>query len=199
MLDMTGVILAGGKSTRMGTDKAFMHIGQVTMIKKIASELGKVFSRILIVSNNPNPFKKHLGLPVVEDLRLGCGPLGGIHAGLFHAATPYVFITACDMPFIDARLIRILAGACTGYDAVVPKIGEYLEPLFAVYGKSCLSTLEKALDSGYYKVVEFIAFLHVNYIDEARLKCVSNLKRVFMNINTPRDLYRANQLEKIPL
>ncbi|SHI81240.1 molybdenum cofactor guanylyltransferase [Desulfofundulus thermosubterraneus] len=188
MTEITGVILAGGKSTRMGMDKAFIPIGQTTMIKKIASELRKVFSRVMVVSNKREFLYQHLGLPVVNDLRSGCGPLGGIHAGLTFADTPYIFVVACDMPFIDARLIPVLVGTCSGYDAVVPRIKECMEPLFAVYSKSCLPSIEQVIDNKNFKLVDLLSRLKVNYIDESRLNLVPDLKRVFININTPRDL-----------
>jgi Molybdopterin-guanine dinucleotide biosynthesis protein A len=127
----SAAVLVGGQSRRMGLNKAFLKIGPGRLIENITAKLKTLFPEVLLAGSDPEPYVS-LGLPVVSDVYRGCGPLAGIHAALTAAANPYVFIMACDLPFVDLDLIAFLVKNAPGYDAVVPRLGAYLEPLCAV-------------------------------------------------------------------
>ncbi|NLJ77476.1 MAG: molybdenum cofactor guanylyltransferase [Peptococcaceae bacterium] len=194
MVDVAGVILAGGKSRRMGTNKAFLTVGKEAMIERIAGELGQVFQEIL-VSGGDGEIGRRLGLRVVPDLMKGLGPLSGIHASLLAAKSPKCLFVPCDMPFLHAELAGIMADLSDGYDVTVPLYGGYLQPLFAIYDKSCLPAVEEALKESRYKVVDIYQQLRVKYVSEAVLGSVADIDTLFFNVNTPLDLEKARIME----
>lgn len=195
MDEVAGVILAGGKSRRMGTDKAFLTVGRDAMIERAALELGKVFKEILI-SGGDEGTGARLGLRVVPDLIKGWGPLSGIHASLLAARSRKCLVVPCDMPFLSAELAKIMVELSRGYDVTVPQHGDYLQPLFAVYDKNCLPAVEEALNNGRHKVVDFYSRVRVKYVSEALLKGAADIDTVFFNVNTPLDLEKARIIEK---
>ncbi|MDD4767896.1 MAG: molybdenum cofactor guanylyltransferase [Desulfotomaculaceae bacterium] len=195
MADVAGVILAGGKSRRMGTDKAFLTVGRDAMIERAAAELGKVFPEILI-SGGDEETGARLGLKVVPDLIKGWGPLSGIHASLKAARSRKCLFVPCDMPFLSAELANIMAGLSDGYDVTVPQHGDYLQPLFAVYDKNCIPAVEEALRDGRHKVVDFYPRVRVKYVSEIILRAAADIDTVFFNVNTPLDLEKARIIEK---
>ncbi len=190
----SAAVLVGGQSRRMGLNKAFLKIGPGRLIENITAKLKTLFPEVLLAGNDPEPYGS-LCLPVVGDIYQGCGPLAGIHAALTAAANPYVFITACDMPFVDLDLVAFLVKNAPGYDVVVPRLGAYLEPLCAVYGKGCLSAIEASLNKGQCKVTAFFPEVAVKYLDQEELSGF-NLDRIFFNLNSPKDLKKAIELGK---
>ncbi|MBP7332811.1 MAG: molybdenum cofactor guanylyltransferase [Firmicutes bacterium] len=195
MADVAGVILAGGKSRRMGTDKALLTVGRDAMIERVAAELGKVFKEILISGGNEETGAR-LGLKVVPDLIKGWGPLSGIHASLLAAQSRKCLLVPCDMPFLSAELARIMAGLSDGYDVTVPQHGDYLQPLFAVYDKNCIRAVEEALRDGRHKVADIYPRVRVKYVSEMILRAAADIDTVFFNVNTPLDLEKARIMEK---
>ncbi len=188
---VSGIILAGGKSARMGAIKALLKVGPHLIIERIAAVLRTQVDELLIVTDRPHDLARY-GDKTVNDIMTGRGPLGGIHAGLFHARCSRALVVACDMPFISARLAALLLREVPGYDVVVPRYRGYPEPLFALYGKSCLAPIERYLLHGYNKITGFYPQVHVRYLEEIEMKAVEpDLERVFFNINTPGDLSRA--------
>ena len=191
----SAAVLVGGRSRRMGLNKAFLKIGPVRLLENITTRLKTVFPEVLLAGGDPALYVS-LGLPVVGDIYPGCGPLAGIHAALTAAANPYVFITACDMPFLDLELAAFLVKSVPGYDAAVPRLGPYLEPLCAVYGKSCLPAIEAGLDRGRCKVTAFFPDVSVRYLDREELSRF-NLEKIFFNLNLPKDIEKAIELGKL--
>ncbi len=195
MNQTTGVILAGGKSRRMGTDKAFLTVGRDAMIERAAIEMSKIFKEILL-SGGDEETGTRLGLKVIPDLIKGGGPLSGIHATLLRSRSQKCLVVPCDMPFLSADLARIMVERSEGYDVAVPQHGDYLQPLFAVYSKSCIHAIEEALNNDRHKVVDFYPRVRVNYVSETILKAVVDIDTVFFNVNTPLDLEKARMMEK---
>ena len=191
--EAAGVILAGGKSRRMGSDKTFLEVGQAGMIQLVAAELQKVFKEILIAGGNEETGRR-LGLTVVADLIPGGGPLSGIHAALNASSHDKCLVVPCDMPFIKAELAALMVSLAHGYDVAVPTDGAYFQPLFAVYDKSCINVIEQALRAGRYKVVDFYPQVRVNYVNDKYLRELADTGRAFFNVNTPTDLYQARVL-----
>ncbi len=193
MLDASGVILAGGKSSRMGTNKALLTLHGKTMIESVVGELRKVFPEIIVVTNEPR-FYLDLGVRVVTDIIPGFGPLSGIHAGLTASSHKYSFVTACDLPFINHRLSAYLVDEAGGYDVVVPRKRGFLEPLHAVYSKACIEPIKKCLDKGICKIIAFYPEVKVKCIEMEGIGPPTDLEKVFFNVNTPEALTRARKM-----
>jgi molybdopterin-guanine dinucleotide biosynthesis protein A len=191
--NITGVVLAGGKSSRMGTDKALARMGQETLVERCVATMAQCFRQNILIANRAEPFA-HLKLPVYGDEVPDLGPLGGIHTGLRHAETPAVFVVACDMPFLDADLIREMALALGDFDAVAARIEGKFEPLHAGYQRRILPTIESRIQSGDYSVNRLLGLLRVRAFTEAELDRHANWRRTFLNVNTPEELERARKL-----
>ena len=193
MMQATGVVLAGGKSKRMGYDKAFLEVGEAAMIKQVASELKKVCNEVLIAGGTEE-YGELLGLPVIPDRIPGRGPLSGIHAALGAAKNSKCLVTACDMPFVTAALARSMITQADGYDVAVPTHGIHLQPLFAVYDKNCIGPIEQSLLNNVRKVIDFYPLVRVNYVNEKYLRAIADIDFAFFNVNTPDDLKKARTM-----
>ncbi|GBF34209.1 molybdopterin-guanine dinucleotide biosynthesis protein MobA [Desulfocucumis palustris] len=195
MNSVTGVVLAGGKSGRMGTDKAVLNIGGRSMLDRVMHELFRLFDQVLLVTGEADQ-RGYPGVRVIRDIYPGCGPLGGIHAGLKAAGTPYIFVTGCDMPFVRAELMACLLDHAPGYDLVIPRKGEYVEPLFAVYGKGCIGPAENMLREKKYNIRGFFPEVRVKYIDRKEMEQCAGSDRCFINVNTPEELAEARRMSE---
>lgn len=195
MIQATGVILAGGKSRRMGADKAFLEVGREAMIQRVAAELGQIFAEVLIAGGSGEAGRR-LGLRVIPDLVEGGGPLGGIYAALSGAAHEKCLVAACDMPFVTGGLAQFMVRRAEGWDVAVPRHGIHLQPLFAVYSKGCLGAIGQTLRAGRYKVIDFYPLVRVNYVNEEDLRTLADIDVAFFNVNTPRDLDAARDLAR---
>lgn len=190
MISASAIILAGGKSSRMKVNKAFVTINQQQMIELVIRKLQPLFTEIIVVTNKPEDYSG-LGVKTATDLVPGQGPLGGIQAGLLAAVNQHSFIMACDMPFVEPALISYLFEKSHDYDVVVPQIGEYFEPLHAVYSKDCLKAIGACLDQGVHKVYAFYDQVKVKYVGLETLKELVDPNKAFFNVNTPEDLAQA--------
>ncbi len=191
---VTGVILAGGKSTRLPPDKALMPVDGKRLIEHVAGVLGDACDNVIMVTDRPEAYS-FLGLPAVADRYPGRGPLAGIHAALKVAPTPFVFVSACDMPFISVDLIRFSVSVAAGYDAVVPyPDGERPEPAHALYGQTCLPHVERCLRAGQTKVFSFFAQVAVRRLERPEIERFGPPEAIFLNVNTSFDLARARTL-----
>ncbi|GAB6156949.1 molybdenum cofactor guanylyltransferase [Desulfotomaculum varum] len=179
------VILAGGRSRRMQTNKALLQINGKSIMQIIIDRLTPYFKEIIIISNQPQVYA-HLGLPVYSDIFLNQGPLAGIHSGLIHISSPGAFFTACDMPCIDPRLAWQLTQLLHSFQGVVPRLGDFLQPLYAAYSKECLPAVEKSLQKGQLKITSFYQWVNINFFDFAQHP-EYNWDRIFFNVNTPSD------------
>lgn len=184
--------MAGGKSSRMGTNKALLPVGRETLIGKAVNTLKSLFPEIILVTNEPELYQD-LGVKLIKDLIPGCGPLGGIHAALVASPYRYNFVVACDMPFLEPQLIRFMVEQAPGYDGVVPAIGGRFEPLHAVYAKSCLPPIEECLRNHITKIIAFYPAVHLRYLEADVLGRYGDLSKIFFNINTPADLAWARR------
>lgn len=137
---VSGVILAGGKSSRMGQDKALMEYRGERLIDRLEGILREFFHEIIIVTNTPADYLEHDAI-IVTDIFPNKGPIGGIYTGLFYMKNDYAFVTACDMPFLNVRFINYIINLIEGHDIVVPQTLKGFEPLNAVYSKRCIPAL----------------------------------------------------------
>lgn len=194
----SGIILAGGRSRRMGTDKALLDLGGRPVIAHVAGRLAEVCAEVLVVGADPARYA-FLGLPVVPDAFPGLGPLGGIHAGLAAMSRPAGLFVASDMPFLRPSLLRHLAeagrGAAGGVpaDAVVPRLHGRPEPLCALYRRSLEPVAARLLASGGGAVAALFDAegVRVAWVDEADLRRLDPELSSFWNLNTPEDYRRA--------
>jgi molybdopterin-guanine dinucleotide biosynthesis protein A len=192
---ITGVIQAGGKSTRMGGEpKALMDLGGRRIIDRVLDVVRAVADDLLIVTNTPALYAS-LGLPMVADLFPEHGSLGGIYTGLKAAGGDAAFTVACDMPFLVPEVVRLVIGRAPEADVVIPRVGEQLETLHACYGKACLGPIERRLRSGRLKIVGFFPDVRVLVVPEEALAPFGDPRLIFMNVNTPEDLARAQARE----
>ncbi len=183
----SAVILAGGKSSRMKMNKALIEVNGKTFIEIIGKELEKEFDEVIVITNTPEEYE-FLPYELYKDIYPQKGPLAGIHSGLKHCKNKYAFFTACDMPLINSSLAKKLCEMTEDkYDCVVPKKGEYLQPLFAVYSKPCIPYIEKCIIEDKYRIISF--YPYVNILFPQWDKLINNLdEKTFFNINTPQDL-----------
>lgn len=194
MSQATAIILAGGKSTRMGTDKALIRVSDDNMLESAVRALAGGFSELIISANNRS--YESLEIKTVSDVYPGRGPLAGIHAGLLASGNDVNFVVPCDMPFIDVQLALYMVELANGFDVVVPKIGTYYEPLFAVYTKNCLPAIEAHLLAGRNKVMKLYTDtgLKIRYVNEAEIEKFGHSESLFFNVNTPVDLEQAKNM-----
>ena len=191
---LTGVIQAGGRSTRMGGEpKALLEVGGRRIVERVADVLGQVTDDLLMVTNTPDLFE-WMGLPMVPDAFPDCGSLGGIYSGLKAAPGEAIFTVACDMPFLLPAVARLVTSRAGMADVVAPRIGPYFETLHACYGRACLGPMEQRLAAGELKITGFWDEVRVLVIPEEEVARLADPAVVFSNVNTPDELARARAL-----
>jgi molybdopterin-guanine dinucleotide biosynthesis protein A len=183
ILNMTGIILSGGENRRMGTDKAFLTLAGKPIIEHILSVLREVCKRVIIVTNSPERYASYdaLVIPDAMDLR---GPLTGIYSGLSRSDEEYNFVAACDMPFLNAKLISYIGGQALGYDVTLPCVGGLVEPLHAVYRRGVLTRIESRLRRDRRDIRGILEGANVRYITEEEIDRFDPERRSFRNLNT---------------
>lgn len=195
---ISGIILAGGKSSRMGQAKPFLMMNGKRMIDVAAEKLKELFGEVVIVIDRKEEFAG-LGCRVVEDIVKGCGPLGGIYTGLREVSGDGAFFAACDMPFLHKGLISRLIKLTDfeNYECVVPRHSaatlKRIEPLHAIYSKQIIPAIEKSLNAGRLSLRELLADCRCKYADVGEDEVCS-----FTNVNTPEDLARCQALTFCP-
>ena len=187
--NVSGVILAGGKSIRYGKNKAMEKINGTPMIETVIRVMQPLFEELVLITNTPDEYSS-FGLPMHEDLIKGLGPLGGIHTALTAIGNDTGFFVACDMPYLNHELIRYMTEIRYDFDAVIPKISWKTEPLHALYTKECLPAIKKSIESRTYKIVEFLSEVSVRYVDEDEIRVFDPELRCFFNVNRLQELRR---------
>jgi len=192
---VAGIILAGGKGKRFGgSQKALRELAGKPLLEWVRERLAPIFPEIILVTNTPELYSFFPGR-VVTDLHPHLGPLGGIEAGLLAAREPVNFVTGCDMPFLNQRLIRKMQAFTRDYDVVIPRLGSFIEPLHAFYSQKTLALIQKSLEEGTYKLSNLLAApLKVYYINEEEIRALDPGGLSFFNVNTPEDLARAMEI-----
>jgi molybdopterin-guanine dinucleotide biosynthesis protein A len=186
---LAGIILAGGRASRMGgRDKAFAAVAGEPIAVRTVRLFRDLFAQVLVATNRPERFGG-LGVETVADAFPGCGPLAGIHAAAARSRFPHVFVAACDMPALDPDVIRFLVGRVgPELDAIVPCWDDDVEPLHAIYAVRCLPAMEASLRAGRYAMRDFLARLRVDWVSEAELRGLRGAARSLTNVNTPEEL-----------
>lgn len=184
---MTGAILAGGQSRRMGSNKALLKIGGETIIERTVRVFKKIFDDTVIIANDPLTYEG-LSTRIYTDIHKGAGALGGVYTALFHSSSRYTFVAACDMPLLDEASIKVIV-ARAGLDAVVPYIDGRLHPMHALYSKRCMRTIEEMIKAGDLKINNLLERLAVRKLTVEDFKGAP-IGTSVENINTPYDLSR---------
>ncbi|AGB41184.1 molybdopterin-guanine dinucleotide biosynthesis protein A [Halobacteroides halobius DSM 5150] len=185
----TAVILAGGKSTRMGFDKQLLKINQTRLLKLITDKLEEEFEEIIIVSNYPE-YYTDFTYQVVSDELPNQGPLSGVHVGLKEASSKYVYFLACDMPYVNLDYIRFIKEEIEENDvaACVTQVNDKIEPFNAFYSQAIISKIEAYLATEKRALYSLLKRLDCYYIQEESARMFSPNLNMFLNLNTKEDL-----------
>lgn len=184
---VTVAIMAGGKSSRMGTDKSFVLFQGRPMIEVVRQRVADLGSELILITNRPQAYA-HLGLPMFGDIYAEHGPLAGIHTAVTHASQPHTLIVACDMPWLNRPLLRYQIGLRHKADIVVPRWEKFPEPLHAIYSKSCLPAIETNLQAQRLKITGFFGQVTTRFVERDEIAQFDKDGRSFANVNTPADL-----------
>ena len=198
--DLSMAVLAGGKSSRMGQDKAFVAVRGRPLIEDVLDGLAGLGAEAFIVTNQPEPYR-YLGLPLYADVLPDQGALGGVYSALYHSTRPRTLCVACDMPFVVRPLLEHLVALSVDADAVVPRLlaeGRLeAEPFRAVYARAaCLGPIQAALAAGRMRVISFFPEVRVRFVDPPEVERFDPEHLSFFNVNTPADLARARQIAR---
>ena len=198
-LTITSIILAGGRSSRLGREKLAEVIAGKSLIERAISRLSALSPEILIVISQKQarsslPSYTYPDAKTVVDLYPETGSLIGIYTGLVHSSNFLNLVVACDMPFLNLELLRYMVKMAPGFDVVIPRIGDQMEPLHAVYSRNCIGPMEDLIKQGNLKVTGFFDSVKLRYVGEEELDRFDPEHLSFFNINTEADLKRARTL-----
>jgi molybdopterin-guanine dinucleotide biosynthesis protein A len=185
--DLTGVVLAGGRSSRYGKNKALVELDSVPLIERVLRVMTSIFHDVVLITNTPDEYG-YLKIPMFPDIIKGLGPLGGIYTGLKVISNGSAFFAACDMPFLNPLLIRHMLSVRDDFDVVVPRISGNIEALHGLYSKRCLSSIKSQIESRTYQIFRFFSAVRVRFVDDDEVTRWDPGLRSFLNINTPDEL-----------
>lgn len=193
---MTSIILAGGKSSRLGRSKALQTIGGKSLIQRVVDRLVTLSTEIIIVTAHGEaiPCSPAVKIKTVADIFPGRSPLVGIYSGLIASACPRAIVVGCDMPFLSIGLLDYMSRISPASDVVVPRIENELEPLYAVYSKNCVAPIQWLLEQNEVMISKLFALVKVQYVEKDEINKFDPEHLSFFNINSRTDLDRAKKL-----
>lgn len=196
---MISVVLAGGQSSRFGWSKAHQTISDKSLIEWVVDRLAKVSREIIIVTGQDDCFTSlaasmPLSLKIIADMHLGKGPLGGIYTGLVALANPRAIVVGSDMPFLSTALLSYMLQHSQAFDAVIPRMGKWIESLCAVYSRNCLAPIQKLLERNELRISNLFTMVKVKHVEEAEMNRFDPEHLSFFNINTQADLDEARKV-----
>lgn len=180
----------------MGQNKAFIKIEGVPIIHRISGLFKELFQEVIIVTNEKELFE-NLDLKIYTDIHPNKGALGGLYTGIYFSKFNYSFCVACDMPFINKSLVQYLAKNIDGEEVIVPRTKDGLQPLHALYSKSCLHPIKRVIDQGKYKIIDFYRLVKVRIVEEDEFISLDPSKGSFINVNTPDELITIARDKKL--
>jgi len=194
---MTSIILAGGNSSRFGWNKALKIINGKNLVQRVVNRLISLSKEIIIVtarceSLSCSPYSPMI--KTVADIHPGKGPLCGIYSGLVISSCSRAIVVGCDMPFLNIDLLNYMTQLSPAFDIVVPRIGERIEPLCAIYSKNCLVPIHKVLERNELRISELFSVVRTRYVEEDEIDKFDPEHLSFFNINTQADLDEARRL-----
>jgi len=192
---VSGVVLAGGRSRRLGIDKAFLRLFDQPLVARVVNTLVSLSDDLIVVTNEPALYAE-LGLPVrlVGDERPGQGSLMGVYSGLRQARYSHAVVVACDMPFLSRSLLRYMTSLTADYDVIVPEVNGMPEPLHAIYGEASLRPMARLLADGERKIIRFFPEVRVRVVKESEIDQFDPDHLSFLNVNTRQDWDRIQQM-----
>jgi molybdopterin-guanine dinucleotide biosynthesis protein A len=191
------IILAGGKSVRLGHDKISERLGNSSLLEHVISRIESLVSEITIVVAEERTFPQvgsRQKIKRVSDIYPGNGSLGGIHAGLVASNSFYSLVVAADMPFLNQPLLRYMFEVSDGFDFVLPRIETFFEPLHAVYSKNCIEPAESIIKQERKAIIELFNYVKVRYVEAEEIDRFDPKHVSFFNINTKEDLRLAREI-----
>jgi len=193
---MTSIILAGGKSSRLGQSKALQVIGGKSLIQWVVDRLAILSTEIIIATAHGEaiPCSSAVRIKTVADIYPGKGPLAGIYSGLIASSSSRAIVVGCDTPFLSVGLLEYMTQLSSTSDAVVPRIKNEVEPLCAVYSKSCVAPIQELLEQNELRIIKLFGMVKVKYVVEAEINSFDPEHLSFFNINSQDDLERARKL-----
>jgi molybdopterin-guanine dinucleotide biosynthesis protein A len=193
---MTSIILAGGKSLRLGQSKALQVIEGKSLIQWVVDRLAILSTEIIIATARGEaiPCSSAVRIKTVADIYPGKGPLGGIYSGLIASSSSRAIVVGCDTPFLSLGLLEYMTRTLSDYDIALPRIGEMVEPLCAVYSKNCLAPIQDLLEQNELGISKLFSMVKVKYVEEDEINSFDPEHLSFFNINSQDDLERARKL-----
>lgn len=196
-MNISGIVLAGGKGLRLGCYKALVTLNGESLVQRVVSKLSFLNSDIIIVIGKGQQLPQVTGYPklrIVTDAYASKGPLIGIYTGLLASDSSYNLVVACDMPLLNRDLLRYMVKISAGFDMVIPRVGDMVEPLHAIYSKKCLKVIERMLGEGSLKIDQLLSLVKVRYVEAREIDRFDPEHLSFFNINTEADLNKARGL-----
>lgn len=197
-MDVSCIILAGGKSSRLGRNKVVEKLGSLSLLERVVNSLMSFKSEIIVVAARDSYLPQladYPGLRVVEDIYPGKGSLGGLYTGITLSQTNTNIVVACDMPFLNVELLRYMLGLADDYDVVIPKTnGGILEPLHAVYSRNCLKPIDYLMKQNRLSILELYPMVKVRYVENSQIDRFDLDHLSFFNINTEAELEKGREL-----
>ena len=187
---MTGIVLIGGKSTRFGKDKVVASLGNKLLIEHVIEVIEPIFNEIILIGHKREDLNT---FTIVEDLRPGCGPLGGIYTALSAARTPQSFVFAADMPNLNERFISHMISCADDHDVIIPVWSKGREPLHAIYHKRILPVVKTLLDANMFKIYNLLNQVDTLTISEDTIRQFGRPEAMFANINTLHDVEKMTR------
>ena len=198
-MEISCIILAGGRSLRLGHDKVLEKVGKTSLLEKVISRIDSLSSETVIVTSEERTFSHLAGNPkfrIISDIFPGKGSLGGIYTGLVTSSSFYNLVIASDMPFLNQSLLRYMIEVSDGFDFVLPRINNFFEPLHAVYSKNCIAPMESLIKHDRRVIIELFDFVKVRYVEAGEIDRFDPQNLSFFNINTKEDLELARKMER---
>jgi molybdenum cofactor guanylyltransferase len=177
------LVLAGGDSRRMGRPKAWLEVGDTTLLRYVVERLAPAFSEVLVSFAEPEQLEEPVPYRIVFDRKRSTGPLAGLEAGLLAARNDLIFAVACDMPYVTQEVAQMAVAAARGCDAAIPRFGGRPEPVCGAYRRTALPFITGALNSGRLKTADIAGDLDVTWLEGLD-------PGAFRSLNTPQDLER---------
>ncbi|MFW6150529.1 MAG: molybdenum cofactor guanylyltransferase [Chloroflexota bacterium] len=209
-VQVTSAILAGGRSSRLRRNKLFRRVAGKPLIEWVIGRVRPMSRQLVVVVSDPQTtpgveesvhrlaqggeIVPACDVRVVQDLVSGCGPLGGIYTALSVSSAPRCIVVGCDMPFLRQELLEYLVLALQGYDAVVPRVGHFIEPLCAVYHWRCLPHFAEALGQGEFQIRQALEGVRTRFVEESEIEMLDPHRYSFFNVNTRAELEAARRL-----
>lgn len=196
-MDISCIILAGGKSIRFGHDKILEKIGNTSLLEQVISQVDSLSKEIIIVTAKERSFAQlanHPKIKTASDIFPGQGSLGGIYTGLIKSDSLYNLVVAADMPFLNEPLLRYMIKVSDGFDFILPRINNMYEPLHAIYSKNCIAPIKSILEQGKKVIIELFKYVKVRYVEAEEVDRFDPRHMSFFNINTREDLNLAKKI-----